>query len=352
MQKSTFDGVLRAIASETHPLQTNLQFIFTDFLPNKNKQGVSKEEANNLLRTGIDMPVKADFRRGKLGDHTFSMPVGHITAMDQSGDHVIGRAILYKDEFPDLTAYLEKASASDVGVHFSWELYHGSETIDAAGIQWLQDCVVAGVVIVANPAYAGRTHLLAMAGEEVLSDKIEELERQVAALTAQLSHNGSTSSMDPMEELKQLVLSLSNQLAALTAAVTQSLLEDAQEDAQEDAMGMGYASTTEETNTELTELRAFKETVETEKARAALLTTRRESLKDVLTSDEFEAKADFIAGLNDEQFKTYTESLTTVAQKNKQSASYRSNGIFPDPISSDSGQTSIAELGKALRELK
>lgn len=335
MPKAQLDGVLHAVASTTNPLITNLEFVFTDFLPNKNKQGVSSAEIDNLVRTGVDMPVKADFRHGKLGDHTFSIPVGHVTAMEPRTDQVIGRAILYKDEFPDLTAHLEKASASDKGVHFSWELYHGNSTIDDAGITWLQDCVVAGVTIVANPAYAGRTPLLAMASE----DKLDELERQVAELQEQLSRNGSIDSMDPIEELKQQVVALTTRIDTLTTPPT------------EEVVSPDVAALT----SELDELRAFKKGVETQQARAAILTTRRDALKDVLAGDEFDKKSDFIADLSDEQFKTFTESLTTIAQKNKQSAGFRGNNSFvPDPISgSDVGNsTSISELAKAFRGAK
>src|SRR5688572_27337884 len=214
MDKLTLDGSLRATASQTHPLQTNLEFVFTDFLPNKNKQGVPIEEADNLIRTGVDMPVKADFRGKKLGDHPFSFPVGHITAMEQRADRVIGRAVMYKDEFPELASYLEKASAGEKGVHFSWELYHEDDNVDDAGVQWLRNCVVAATTIVANPAYGDRTSLLAIASTE-LQNRIEELERQIASLT----HDGGIS-MDPVDELKQQVTDLNSRLATVEAART------------------------------------------------------------------------------------------------------------------------------------
>lgn len=336
MNKSTFDGVIRATASTTHPLQTNLEFVFTDFLPNKNKQGVQADEIANLIRTGLDQPVKAAFHHGKIGDHIFSVPVGHITEMEPRTDQVIGRAILYKDEFPDLIAHLETASASDAGVHFSWELYHADTQIDDAGISWLKDCVVAGVTIVANPAYAGRTPLLAMAS----TDKLEELEQQVDALQAQL--NGGIESMDPVEQLKQ-------QLADLTARVTEveshATVADTTADIAPDVAAL---------TSELEELRTFKSTVEKDQARAAILSTRREALKDTLSAEDFDKKADFIADLSEDQFKTFSESLAAVAQRSKQSASVRGGGMFmPDPIASaDTSATSIPELAKALRANK
>lgn len=335
MTKQLLDGVLHATASETNPLITNLEFVFTDFEPNKNKQGVPVTEAENLVRSAIDMPVKADFRKNKLGDHAFSLPVGHITTMEHRDAQIIGRAVLYKDEFPDLAAHLEKASASTEGVHFSWELYHGGEYIDDAGIKWFKDCVVAATTIVANPAYGGRTPLLAMASEEA-NTRIEELERQVANLT----QNGSKS-MDPVEELKQLVAKLTERLDAVEAT--------AQPEQQEEVVAPDVAAL----HTELEELRKFKKDAETAAARASLVNTRREALKDVMPEEEFTKKIDFIADLSDDQFKTFTDSLVAVAQKTKQSASFRVTGtlLTPDPIaSSNSNGTSISELAEALRK--
>jgi len=335
MEKTTLEGRLKAIASEKNPLQTNLEFVFTDFLPNKNKQGVPPTEVENLIRTGIDQPVKADFRRGKLGDHSFSLPVGHITDMESRGDQVIGRAVLYKDEFPELAGHLEKASASDGGVHFSWELYHDDHYVDDAGTTWFTGCVVAATTIVANPAYGGRTPLLAMAAEDT-TERIKELERQVASLTDQLSHDGGIEPMDPVEELKQQVAALTERVDALAKPV---------EPVTEPEISPDVAALT----SELDELRKFKSDYEAEQARAAVLTTRRETLKSVLAGEEFDAKADFIAGLSDDQFKTYSESLVAVASKSKQTASTRFGG-FPDPIvSGNDFSTDISGLAKALR---
>jgi hypothetical protein len=68
-----------------------------------------------------------------------------------------------------------------------------------------------------------------------------------------------------------------------------------------------------------------------------------------LTGEAFDAKADFIASLDDAQFKTFSESLASVAHNSKQAASYSGNGI-PDPITSGNGEINFSELAKALRE--
>lgn len=342
MDKTTFDGLIKVTASQTHPLQSHVDFIFTDFLPNKNKQGVRETESQNIISTGVDMPIKANFNRGKLNDHDFTVPVGHITDMVQRDSDVVGHGILYKDEFPDLITHLEKASASENGVHFSWELYHGGKVIED-DVTWLTNVVVAGVAIVAHPAYSGRTPLLAMAGiDDMLEEKVNELERQVATLTEQLSHSGSSNSMDPMEEMKQ-------RLDALDAQVVELGKRETPETNQETETPDVAALTSE-----LNELRSFKQDVEKQQARAALLTARRTPLKDVLSDDEFAAKSDFIAGLDEDQFKTYTETLASVAQKGKQSSSDRSRSMpIPDSIvSNGTNGVSIKELAKAMKERK
>lgn len=342
MSKSTFEGSVKASASQTNPLQTNLEFIFTDFLPNANKQGVNRDEASNIIRTGKYQPVKVDFRRGKIGDHAYSVPVGPIIDLELRDDKIIGRAIIWKDEFGELTDHLEKASAAVDGVHFSWELYHDSKDVDDAGISWLNNCVVAGATIVANPAYSGRTPLLAYAAED-MTNQVNELERKVASLSEQLlSHSGSTISMEKLEELEQLITGLTARVDALI---------DAQKPAESEAAIVD--SGTEQLTAELAELRTYKETTEAEKAKAAVLVTRRAALKDVLADAEFETKADFIVGLSDDQFKSYAETITTVLAKTKSTSSDRTQRqSLPDPLGEQHQPIKMSELGKALREHK
>lgn len=44
-QLARVHGYIRAIADSSHPLQTGLSLILTDFEPNKNNQGVPLSEA-------------------------------------------------------------------------------------------------------------------------------------------------------------------------------------------------------------------------------------------------------------------------------------------------------------------
>lgn len=342
MNKTTFDGYFKASADQTHPFQTNIEFVFTDFKPNRNKQGVPQSEAENIIRTGINMPIKVDYNNGKVKGHMGAIPVGPIISMGQSEDRIIGHAILWNDEFADLASYLEKASASDTGVQFSWELYYKEASIDSDGISWLQDCVVAGAAIVADPAYAGRTPLLAIA-EEQSAMELDQIKAQVAELTdklysmldalyAAMALPGSVDKSSGVEEQFATVLSALKGMSEKLASAESEIAT---------------------TSVELAELRTFKQTAEAEKARAEVITTRRAALKDVITSAEFDEKIDFLLGLSEDQFTTYADSLVSVASKSKASAS-NSNQTFQVPDSLANGRTApamtTAELAKALRE--
>ena len=65
-----------AKAESLHPFQTQIEFIFTDFLPNKNNQGIPIEEAQNIINTAIGMPIKIS--RAQEKGHAGAIPVGPI----------------------------------------------------------------------------------------------------------------------------------------------------------------------------------------------------------------------------------------------------------------------------------
>lgn len=348
MQKTTFDGYLRASANQAHPLQTNLDFIFTDFHPNKNRQGVPVSEASNIMTTGLNQPVKVNFTGGKVRGHSSAVPVGPIISMEQQGDKIIGRAIIWKDEYPDLTAYLEEASKDTEGVQFSWELYYQSAEADNSGVNWLQGCIVAATTIVADPAYAGRTHLLALAEEEKM-DK-EELQKQISEL-----HDKLWGMLDVLYAAMSLPGAIDKAAGIETqfAAVVEAAKGLAEAKAELETKIQTAEQKTVELETSVAELKQYKEVAEAEKAKAEILDARRGALKDVLPIEEFNSKAEFFAGLNDEQFKVYTESLTKVAQSAKATAGVVS-GLVPDPITNshqNDNNPTRSDLAKALRTL-
>lgn len=348
MNKTSFNGFLKASADQLHPLQTNIDFIFTDFRPNRNKQGVPTTEAENIIKTGLNMPVKASFSGTSVRGHSSAVPIGPITSMEQRGDQIVGHAIIWKDEFPDLTEYLEQASKSEDGVQFSWELYYKSAEADTDGVKWLQGCLVAGAAIVADPAYAGRTHLLALAEQNSMD--LEEMQKQVSDLTEKL-----WGMLDALYAAMSLPGSVDKAagIEAQFTTVIESLKTMAEAKASLEAQIEAAKTTTETLETlesEVTELRSYKEQSEAVKAQAELLAKRRADLNDLVTTEEFDGKASFIASLNDEQFAAYAETLKSVVQHAKASVDIV-DGPIPDSLGHGRNGSSITrqELAKALR---
>jgi hypothetical protein len=318
-KKAVFDGMLRAAASESHPGQQLLSFVFTDYKPNKNKQGVPREEAENIISTGLNMPVKISFASRKPKGHLGAFPIGPILSLREEEDRIIGEAIVWKNELPDVAEYLAKASAESNGVHFSWELLYEDSNIDAEGIQWLKGIVTSGITIVDTPAYQGRTPLLALAEEQLFMD---ELQKQ-------------------LDELKK-------QVSTLTAAVAEkdkkiSDLESAMAEVQKERDTL---------NTEAEELRVFKASAEKAQAEAVVLDARRTKMAEAgLDESVFAKRKGTILTMTDEAFNAYVDDLAAVAKHNKASASANDKIIIPDPVTSDNApkQFTAKDFAKALR---
>lgn len=174
-QVARMSGFIRAIADQTHPLQTRLSLILTDFEPNKNRQGVPLAEAENILRTALHTPLKINFTGAEYYGHTGATPIGPITHVYKGEDNgrpvIYAEAVIWNDIYEDVADHLKVAFAEGVGT--SWEIYfRDSEVID--GVEWLQGCVFAGTCVVETPAYGpNRTRVLAIA--EKLNERAEAL---------------------------------------------------------------------------------------------------------------------------------------------------------------------------------
>lgn len=316
----TLSGKAFASTDDVNPAQKHIKFIFTDYLPNANKQGVPVEEAENVLKTGLYMPVKVNFQNGPKG-HARAIPIGPIIGMINEDSKIVGEAVVWSTEFPDIAEYLDIASASEGGVQFSWELAHSNSTTDDNGITWLRNIVVMGITMVNDPAYKGRTPLISVA-EELSSMELEEALAELANANDKISE-------------------LESQLAENTSMQDKlSALE-----------------------TEVISLRSFKEDVEAEAAKAEKLSTRRSKLSEAgitFTDDEFSTRSGIIFGMTDDVFDLYVsdiKSRVSAASVNKQKTSVagvdNSIPLIPDPQLDGEDKKikfSYADLGKALRE--
>jgi hypothetical protein len=336
--KTTFGGRVFAVASEDvskHPYQTQLRFVFTDFAPNANKQGVSRDEIPNLVSTAQYMPVKVNFDGELVYGHKGSIPVGPILNMREEDGVLVADAVLWRDEFPELAAYLEKASASDGtgSVNFSWELYYKDSTVDDAGNEWLSGTTVAAATIVDNPAYRGRTHLIAIAEESAVLARVESVETLIQQILTEFKELRSTSMTDvsnTSDEGAQDVNVVDTEFTSVPTTEFTALSD------------------------ELATLRAFKADVERKASEAETLKTRRELLDSagIASADLTDVQTAFILGMSAEQFSTYLETTKDLVKKaGKSSAESKDDrGVIPDPSSNAGSDTlSISTLAQRLR---
>lgn len=331
MKNATFTGKVKAVADESHPLQHKLQFVFTDFQPNVNRQAIPVEESDNIIQSAINQPVKINFR-GKAKGHLGAIPIGPIVSAYREGDRILAEAVMWKSEFKDVAEYLTKASAEEGGVNFSWELYY-SDSEEKDGISWLHDVTVAATTIVDVPAYQGRTPLLAIAEGK----QMEELQKQMADLTAEL------------KSLREAQATLEGTIAEKdkTIAELQSALAEAN----------ATAETLKSLETEVEELRTFKADAEKAKAEAEAIAARKTKLAEAgieMGDEAFNARKDTFLAMSDEVFEAYVKDMAAMAAKTKTAqASGNEKVVFPDPISGrDNEQLSMKDLAKAFRELR
>jgi hypothetical protein len=151
-----------------NPAVTWAKFILTDDLPNINKQRVPFEEFDNLIKSGIFMPIK--MARGAVNSgHEKSEPLGTITNLKQDvvdGRNVIvGLAALWSRERPEDIKYIKDEAAEGRPPKLSWEILFHKSTKNEDGVEDLHDVVLKASTIVGKPAYGDRTPILAFAAK-------------------------------------------------------------------------------------------------------------------------------------------------------------------------------------------
>ena len=133
------NGFIRAVADQSHPLQTRLSLILTDFEPNRNKQGIPKAEAENILRTALHTPLKINFDGISYSGHKGAIPIGPIVnayaSTDNGRDVIAGEAVIWNDIYEDVAGHLKVAFAEGIGT--SWEIYFQDSEKDNEGTEWL-----------------------------------------------------------------------------------------------------------------------------------------------------------------------------------------------------------------------
>lgn len=169
------NGLSKAFASLTlNPNVTWAKLILTDDAPNANSQQIPSSEFENVINTGTYMPIKMAYHEISEG-HDGTYPVGVLTHLKKVDNRIEALAALWNFERDKDIAHLKELFAEGESLEVSWELnYKKSDIIDEVEI--LQGISMNAVTIVGNPAYAGRTPIVALAGAKITEDDVMTIE--------------------------------------------------------------------------------------------------------------------------------------------------------------------------------
>jgi hypothetical protein len=145
-----------------NPACSWVKFILTDNMPDGNKRRIPVEEFKNIIHTGIFMPLKMELNTVS-GGHPDSKPLGVITHLKEDGNKIKAIAAIWSRERPEDVKLLKEAKANHKPLNVSWEILYGDTKKNEDGTTDLLDTSLKAVAIVGNPAYKGRTPILAVA---------------------------------------------------------------------------------------------------------------------------------------------------------------------------------------------
>lgn len=317
---SMMNGYVKAVSTALNPLQSELTFVLTDFKPNKNAEAVPVSEAENIIRSVVSMPLKANFSQGTINGHDLSLPVGTITHAELKHDpepHIIAKATFWRSEYKELDAYLRTKLKNGEQVGTSWELfYKESEAEKRDGITWLKNVIIAASTIVRKPAYGDRTPILAIAEESQtdtqnsIVDQLYELECQAHKILDVIyslyedaqeadEKRKQDEALSVLDVLPERLKSLIDKIGKYS--MTEAELKTALDSALTEVEQLKSTSATLQT-----ELDSFKRS----EAESKLLSARAELLNGIV--DITDENKEFIMSLSETQFNTYVDQLKLV----------------------------------------
>jgi len=257
------------------------KIVVTDDLPNANSKRIPQEEFDNLIKTGINAPIKMAQKEISPGHkEAFGNPIGVIANLTKEANRIIALAALWKKERPDDIAKLKEMYLNGNPPNVSWEISYTEASIKDDGTEDLLGTSLDGLAIVGLPAYQGRTSFVAMSSENINSDKESE-------------------TLEEIEQLKLKIEQLESELAQLKAEkeTLQSSLETAQ--------------------AETTELKTFKDTVEKEKADLEKLETIKAKFVEAgISKDEsyFTEKKETLLALAEDELDFMIQEITAFSK--------------------------------------
>ena len=361
-------GFIRAVADQAHPLHTKLSLILTDFAPNRNKQAVPKTEAENILRTAVNSPLKINFDGVDIFGHKGAKPIGTIISpimgTDNNTEVIFAEAVVWNDINPEVDEYIKVAFAEGIGT--SWEIYYDAEkaTIDDSGVEWLSGCVFAGTCIVETPAYGpNRTRLLAIA--EILNDRVDSTMENVnmpqvdntSTVAADTLTSDISGAMDMLSKLYEGLWTMVDEADQLERELATTDITSVAEQFTKAISNIqkrfealkDKAASAELVENELKTLKDGIAKAEADKAEAEKIEARKISLAEIGIELTDERKQ-FYLSMENEMFAQYVEDLKSV-KGNKAKAEVKP--IIPEPTNNNGKVTitadSIKELATVIR---
>lgn len=302
-----------------NPMVNWMKFVLLDDLPNGNKQRVPKSEFDNIIKTGIHMPIKVSAGEISPG-HQGAFPIGVITNLKVEDNKIIGLAALWSEErSEDVKLLLDKYHKGEP-LNVSWELYHKDQIenkeegfIDLVGV------TLSAATLVGIPAYKGRTNVLSLAS--LLSGEDDTIEED--------------SKLEELEQLKLDKQSLEEKIAALETDIKTK------------------DETVNTLTAEMAELKKYKEDVEAVKQAEEKFSSIKTKFSEAgLTFDEqyFIDRKEKLLAMSEEDVDFFVQEVVSFSKKDdKEEASIKIPAVrgkkTPDNLT-------LSEIAKQLREIK
>lgn len=308
------ESSLALAAISLNPAVTWTKFILTDDLPNANSQRIPVDEFDNLIKTGIYMPIK--MAAGKINDgHSDSVPIGVITHLKRINNQIMGLAALWDAERPEDVSYIKDRYKNNQPLQLSWEIFYSMSETKEDGVNDLKGTILRAVTLVGMPAYEGRTPIVAVAS------------------TGNTIKENNSNTMEELEQLKQKVAELETSLSGKDTELTAKVTE------------------IETLNAELETLKAFKASIELEKTNAEKLDSIKTKFKEAgIERDEqyFETNKAMLLSLSAEALDFMVQDLVSFASKNTGTNTSNSSANLP-PLSGGKTTPTTDDLIEYLR---
>lgn len=357
-QVAKVNGYIRAVADQSHPLQTKLSLILTDFEPNGNRQGIPRSEKENILRTAQFMPLKINFNGSSYAGHTGAVPIGPITHVYETSedgrDIIAGDAIIWNEVYNDVAEHLKVAFSEGVGT--SWEIYFEDSVKDDNNVEWLSGCVFAGTCVVEVPSYGpNRTRILAIAEKlQDRADTLNELEKSMSGADMEQTRTELLEVQDILFKLWEGVDTLFNNTFKIEAAQVEKDIGKIAETFAEklsklsERIGKLMSETAEKDRVvaELTAAQAELTTLKQEKVEAEQRETLRVRTAQLKEAGIDESRYEIYVAMDEELFKTVVADFIA---HNKKTTAEQKPAILPEPKGSNDSY-SVEDIVNALKE--